>query len=129
MRRIGDVLQPLLPQIDELGGNRSAYMPPGIGGDADAAGRREALEARRDIDAVAVDIVRCHDDVAEIDADAELDAAVLRQPGVAHPNVPLHLQCATHRVDDAAELDERPVTGVFDDPAAVLADLWRDDLA
>jgi hypothetical protein len=63
MRWIGDVLQPLLAQIDEFGGNRSPKMPPGIGGDADAA--------------VAVDVVRRDDDVPEIDPHAELDAPVL----------------------------------------------------
>src|SRR5437763_4316022 len=83
MRRIGDVLQPLLAEIDELGGDPSPHLAPGIGGDADAAGRCEALEPRRDIDAVTIDVVRRHDDVAEIDADAQLDAVVRRQPGVA----------------------------------------------
>jgi hypothetical protein len=92
MRRIGDVLQPLLSEIDEIGGYRSPHMTPGIGGDADAARRGEALEARRDIDAVAVNVVRRHDDVAEIDADAQIDAAVLRQPGVPREDDPLHIQ-------------------------------------
>src|SRR5438105_4092037 len=77
MRRIGDVLQPLLAEIYELGRDRSPHMTPGVGRDADAAGRGETFEACRDIDAVAIDVVRRHDDVAEIDADAELDAEVL----------------------------------------------------
>src|SRR6516162_7182908 len=117
MSRVGDVLQPLLSQVDELGGNRSPHMPPGIGGDADAAGRCETLEARCDIDPVAIDVVRRHDDVAEIDADAELDAAVLRQPGIARANDPLHIQRAAHRVDNTGELDESPVASMLDDTA------------
>src|SRR5215831_2041218 len=72
MRGIWDVLQPLLSKVDELGGNHSAHMPPRIGGDADSAGWGEALEAGRDIDAVAINVVRRHDDVAEIYADAKL---------------------------------------------------------
>src|SRR2546423_12383168 len=108
MRRIGDVLQPLLAEIDELGCDRSPHMAPGVGGDADAAGRREPFETRGDIDAVAIDVVWRHDDVAEIDADAELDAAVRRQPGIARANDPLHIQRAAHRGDDTAELDESP---------------------
>src|SRR5258708_25592299 len=102
MRRIGDVLQLLLSEIDEIGGNRSPHMTPGIGGDADAAGRGEALEARRDVDAVAVDIVWRHDHVAEIDADAKLDAAVLRQLGLAREDEPLHLPRTPHRVGPTA---------------------------
>src|ERR1700719_783939 len=129
MRRIGDVLQPLLAEIDELGGDRAPHMAPGVSRDADAAGRREPFEARGDIDAVAVDVVRRDDDVAEIDADAELDAAVLRRQGVASANDPLHIQRAAYRIDHTAELDESPVAGMLDDAAAVLADLWRDDVA
>src|SRR5271165_4632018 len=129
MRRVGNVLQPLLAEIDKLGGDRAAHLPPRIGGDADAAGRGETLEARREIDAVAVNVVRRHDHVAEIDPDAELDAAVHRQPGVPRANAPLHIQSAAHRVDHTAELDESPVTGMFDDAAAVLADLRCDNLA
>ena len=83
MRGIWDVLQPLLSKVDELGGNHSAHMPPRIGGDADSAGWGEALEAGRDIDAVAINVVRRHDDVAEIYTDAKLDAAVLRQVSIA----------------------------------------------
>jgi hypothetical protein len=37
------------------------------------------------------------------------------------------MRSAAHRVDDAAEFDESPVAGMFDDPAAVLEDPWRDD--
>src|SRR6516162_7326111 len=42
MRRVGDVLEPLLAEIDEFGRNRAAHMAPGIGGDANAAGRGKA---------------------------------------------------------------------------------------
>src|SRR5215831_721492 len=90
MRRIGNVFEPLLAEIDELGRNRSAHMAPGIGGDANAAGRGQAFEARGDIDAVAVDVVGGDNDVAEIDADAELDATLMRQPGIAGLNQLLH---------------------------------------
>src|ERR1700704_906861 len=41
--------------------------------DADPAGFGERFEAGRDIDAVAVDVVGVDDDVAEIDAHAQLD--------------------------------------------------------
>ena len=42
-------------------------------GDADPAGLGERLQARGDIDAIAVDVVALHDHVAEIDADAQHD--------------------------------------------------------
>jgi hypothetical protein len=45
MCRIGDVLQPLLAEIDEFGGDRSARIPPGICGDADTPWQGETFEA------------------------------------------------------------------------------------
>src|SRR3974377_1511778 len=102
MSRIGDVLQPLLPEIGELGGNRSTHMTPSVRGDADAAGRGEALETRCKVNAVAVDVVRCDDAVAEVDADAKLDAAAFWHPGIPGENEPLHAQGAAYRVDEAA---------------------------
>src|SRR6516225_6081014 len=73
MHRVGDVLQPLFSEIDELGSDHSANMAPGVGGDADAAGCGEALETRGEVDVMPVDIVRRDDHIAEIDTHAELD--------------------------------------------------------
>ena len=129
VRRIGDVLQAMLSEVDELGGNHPPNMAPGIGRDADPAGRGEALETRGQIDMMAVDVVRRDDHIAEIDPHAELDAAALRHCGIAGEHQPLHLQGTANRVDHAAEFGERPVTSVFDDPAAMLADFWLDHLA
>jgi len=129
MRRVGDVLQPLFAQVDELGGHCAAYVPPRLGGDADPTWRSETFEARGNIDAVTVDVVRRDDHVAEIDADAKLGAAILRQHRVAREKVPLHFQRAAHRIDDAAELDESAIAAMLDDASAMLADLGRDNLA
>ena len=48
----------------------------------DAARLGQAFEAGRDIDAIAEDVALFDDDIALVDADAELDAAVRRQRGV-----------------------------------------------
>jgi hypothetical protein len=40
----------------------------------------------------------------------------------------LYLGRAAQRVDDAGKLDQQAVAGGFDDAAAVLADLWIDQL-
>src|SRR5205085_3699319 len=63
MRRIGDVFQPLLAEIDELASDRPPHSAPGIAGDSDATRRYEALEPRCDIDAVPIDLARRHDDL------------------------------------------------------------------
>ena len=75
----------------------------------DAARLRDAFQSRGDIDAVAHQIaVALLDDIAEMDADAEFDAALGGQAGVALDHAVLHLDGAAHGVDHAAELDEAP---------------------
>ena len=85
--------------------------------DADAAGFGKGLEPGRDVDAVAVEIVALDDDVAEIDADAELDAPSWRNVLVALGHAALDYGSAAQCVDDAGELDQRPVAHQLDDPA------------
>jgi hypothetical protein len=50
-------------------------------GNADPAGLGERFQACRDIDAVAEDVAFLDNDVAEVDADAELDAPLPIIPG------------------------------------------------
>src|ERR1700688_1314565 len=78
--RLGDGLQPPFAEI----ANRNVELPSdlvvGGVGEADAARRRDALEPGGDIDAVAHEVAVALDhDIAEIDADPELDAPVARQ--------------------------------------------------
>ena len=86
----------------------------------------DAFKPCGDIDPVAHQVaVALLDDVAEMDADAELDALLGRQAGVALDHAALHLDRAAHRVDDAAELDDRAVAGALDD-AAMMQRRWSD---
>ena len=85
---------------------------------------------RGDIDAVAHQIaVALLDDVADVNADAELDAPVLRHAGVALDQAVLHLDRAAHRVDHAAELDDRAVAGALDDATVMRGDGGIDQIA
>src|SRR5215472_5452381 len=90
---------------------------------ADPTRRGEGFESGRDIDAVAENVVGLDDDVAEIDPDPEPDAALVRNPGLAIDHRPLQLGGAAHRIDDAREFRQHPVTGRLDDAAGMLADL------
>ena len=92
-------------------------------------GSANAFEPGGDVDAVAVDVVVVADDVAEIDADAELDAPLGRHIGIALGHLALHLDRAAHRIDDAGEFDQHAVAGGFDDAAAMLRDLGIDEFA
>ena len=82
-------------------------LPKSVLGETDRAGCRDPLETRGDIDAVAHQIaVALLDDVAQVDANAEFDATLRRQPGVALDEAILHFDRAAHGVDHAAEFDE-----------------------
>ena len=50
-------------------------------------------------------------------------------PGVALDHGVLHFDCAAHRVDDAAELDDAAVAGALDDAAMVHGDRGVDQIA
>jgi hypothetical protein len=102
----------------------------GVLGQADRAGRADALQPRRDIDAVTHQIaVGFLYDIAEVNADAKHDAALRRQPGVALNEAVLHLDGAAHRVDHAAKLEEAAVAGAFDDTPAMRGDGGIDQIA
>ena len=121
--RPGDVLDALLAEILECDVVQPvADLIAHRARDADAAGLGEHFEARRDVDAVAEDVVVLDDHVAEIDADAELYPPRRRDVGVAPRHPALDLGSAQHGVGDAVELDQHAVAGGLDDAAAVLGD-------
>ena len=91
-----------------------------------APGARDPFKPRGDIDAVAHQIaVALLDHIAQMNADAEFDAALGRQAGVALDHAVLHFNRAAHRVDHAAKLDEAAVAGALDD-ASVMQRRWWD---
>ena len=94
----------------------SLDLPIRVLGKTDRAGRANALDPRGDVDAVAHQVaVGLLDDVAQMNANAELDASLGRQAGVALDHAGLHFDRATHRVDNAAELDDGAVAVALDD--------------
>ena len=98
-------------------------MPISVLRQTNPAGLADALQPRGDIDAVSHQIaVALLDHVAQMDTDAELDALVGRDAGIALDHAILHLDGAARRVDHAAELDDDPVAGALDDAAVVESD-------
>jgi hypothetical protein len=95
-------------------------------GNADAAGFRNPFETCRDIDAVAEDIVVVKDDVADVNADPELDPHLRRNIGVLPGHGALDLERATRRIDRAGEFHQQAVAGGLDDTAAMRGDRWID---
>src|SRR5208283_3601428 len=127
--RPGNVFDVLLAEIleceIELVTDLVAHDPA----DADSAGLGQGFEAGGDIDAVAINVALVDDDVAEVDADAELYPFVGRHVGVAPDHFALDLDGIAHRIDDAGELGQEAVAGGLDDAAPVLGDLGVAELA
>ena len=64
-----------------------------------------------------------------MNANPKLDALLGRHPGVALDHSGLDFDRAAHRVDHAAELDDRAVAGALDDAAVVHGDDRVDQVA
>ena len=121
--RLGDVLELSVAEIADLQIEARLDLTIGILGETDGAGLGDAFEPRGDVDAVTHEIaVTLLDYVADVDADAEFDALFRRQAGVALDQAVLHFDGAAHRVDHAAEFDDRAVAGALDDAAAMGGD-------
>jgi hypothetical protein len=127
--RPSDVFDALFAQILESVGQLVADLVSHHPRDADPPWLGERFQARRDIHAVAEDVVAVDDDVTEVDPDPEPDPAVLGHTGLAIDHRALHLGGAADRVDDAREFRQHPVAGRLDDAAGMLADLRVDELA
>ena len=125
-----DVLELGRTEIGDLHLEPAAHLPIGVLRKTNCARRRNALKPRGDIDAVAHQVaVALLDDVADVNPDAEFDSSVLGHAGVALDEAVLNLDRAAHRVDDAAELDDRAVAGALDDAAVMGGDGWIDEVA
>jgi hypothetical protein len=128
MDRAGDVLHAMLAEVGEADRKLLADMLAHGRADADLAGLGERLEPRRDVDAIAKNVIVLDDHVANVDADAKADALAFIDVGIAVFHALLHHDGAAHRIDDRRELDENAVTRGLDDTALVLGDQRIDEL-
>ena len=97
--RLGDVLELGWAEVCDREIKPPFHLTIGVLGEADRAGLGYAFQPRGDIDAIAHQIaVGFLDDVAQMNAHSELDAALRRQAGVALDHAVLHLDRAAHRV-------------------------------
>ncbi|WP_442893329.1 hypothetical protein [Bradyrhizobium sp.] len=98
-------------------------LPARVLRDAYATGLRQSLQARCHVHAIAENVTSINDDVADIDANAELDPLLIGYPGIAPGHSALNVESATHCVHDTDKPSQHPVPGVLDDPLAVFGDL------
>jgi tetratricopeptide (TPR) repeat protein len=125
-----DVLELGRAEVGDRHVEPAAHLAISVLGQTNRARLGDAFEPRGDIDAIAHEIaVRLLHDVAKVDTDAKLDAALGRQPGVAFDHPTLHFDRAAHRVDHAAELDEAAVPGSLNDATVMHGDGRVDQVA
>src|SRR5437899_11848563 len=90
-------------------------------GDRYPAGRSDALQARRDVDTVAKNILSLHNDVTHVYADAKFDALILRCTGISFSDATLQLGGARHLVHDTGNFHPQSVAGKLANSSFMLA--------
>ena len=112
--RLGDVLELDRAQIAHGEIEPRLDLPIGLLGKTDGARLGDAFQSCGDVDAVAHQVaVALLDNIAKMNADAELDAALGRKASVALDHAVLHLDGAANGVDHAAKLDDAAVAGAL----------------
>ena len=128
--RPGDVFEVLVAKIDEIVFQLITHLFVGRIREANATGLRDPFQSRGDIDAVAHEVaIALFDNVAEVNADAEIDAVVGGHANVAFDHAILHLDRTAHGVDHAAKFDEAAVAGALDDAPMMGGDRGINQLA
>jgi hypothetical protein len=121
--RPSDVLQLPISQVFENETNLVAHLIMYNSAYANPVGVGEAFEARRNVYAIAIDVLAVYNDVAEVDADAELNSLVRRNIRIPI----LHRALDQHReldgFDHAWELDQDAIASCLDNAALMLSDL------
>ena len=129
MHRMGDVLDGLVALVGEVQIEFVADLVAHRRRTGNAAGTGQTLQPDRHVHAVAIEIVAVDDEVAEIDAHAELEMAVFRNPGIALQHPALDFDGAARRIEHAAELDQEAVAHHLEDAPAMLGDGGIEELA
>jgi hypothetical protein len=127
--RLANVLEPLLALGLDGDVELALEMVVGRARDQHATGIGELLQASGDVHPVTVEVaVGLMDHVAKIDADPQAYALRLRPVCLALGHAPLDQHRTAHGVDDAPELDQRPIAHELDDAALVLGDERLEEL-
>jgi hypothetical protein len=116
---MGQIWRSARGRTDPLG----AYFPNGRSGAHSFRTRTVGTDAIAHQIAVAL-----LDDIADMDADAELDSPFRRHARVAVNEALLHLNRAAHRIHYAAELDDAAVSRSLGDAAVVRCDGGVDEV-
>src|SRR6266404_17668 len=127
---LGDVFGLMLTNISKFQRQVAIHLLKDISRDADTPGLRERLQARCDIDSVAVDrAVLVGNDVPEVESDAKLHAPVLSKLAVAACELSLDVGRTLDGFHRAVEYGQHTVARSIDHTSLVLDDVLSEDLA
>ena len=123
--RLGDVLELDWAKIIDRKIEPGSYLAISVFGEADTVRLRDAFQPRSDVDAVAIDAAFIVDDIADIDANAELHAPFWLNRSVALCHFGLDSDRASDRVHHAGKFGENAIAGGVDDAPAEFANHWK----
>jgi hypothetical protein len=125
-----DVLELDRAEVGDRHVEPAADLAIGVLGETYRPGLANTLQSRGYVDAVAHEVaVAFFDDVAQMNADAEVYASLSRQAGVALGQAVLHFDGAADCVDHASKLDEAAVSRALYDPPVMRVDGRVDKIA
>ena len=110
------------PRSSQAKSTLPRILPISVVGDANPARLGDALETHGDVDAVTEDIVLIDDDIADVQADPELDLGVRRDSIVLRRHAALNLDRAARGIDRTGRLDQHAVAGGLDDTPSMRGD-------
>ena len=102
-------------------------LPIGVIGHAHPAWLGDAFKPGSHVDAVAEDIVVIDDDIADMDANTELNPFILWHKSILLNHAALDFDGPTHRIHGTGKLDQHAVARGFDDPASMGSDSGIDE--
>ena len=116
-----DVLQRKAPQILERRLHAPGNGITDVARNQDTACRPFAFQPCRHVDAVAIEVVAVHDQVPQVQPDAEHESSVHGSAGIGLDHSLLKLDGGSQRINCTGELEQRAVASELDQPAAFLA--------
>src|SRR5262249_5864625 len=116
---IGYILDLLLAHRLKAEGEFLGHLVRNLAGDIDVTGFGQLLKSGGDIHPLAVAILPLDNDLAEINADTNLDALGFRYRKIALGEAALKRNRTFDRIDDAPKLGEQAIAHQFEDAPVV----------
>src|SRR3954469_8198382 len=109
----------LLAQVDVGQGQSLADVTVSRTRDRNASRLSETLQPGRDVHTITKEVSSSNHDVANVDADPELEAVILSNSGACLGQLLLHGDSALHGIDRARKLGQHAIASRVRDPSTM----------